>query len=106
MSKPCPSSRTWATARPRPASVEKPRGNIHSKQGRWAEAKNRYEQALAIFQDLGDRQAEALTFMHLGIVHASQGDQTDAHVYWRQALALLEALGAPEATQVKAWLEE
>jgi tetratricopeptide (TPR) repeat protein len=52
-----------------------------------------YDQALAIFREIGDRRMEGRTLGNLGIVWALLGDARKAVSYCDEALALARAIG-------------
>ena len=61
-------------------------------QGDYEEAQARYEQALSIFEELGDQTGMATSSLQLGIVAKDAGDDQLARSRYEQALAIYEGL--------------
>src|SRR5262245_7924868 len=53
----------------------------------------KYQEALALMRDLGDRSWEARTLTQIGGAYNALGDYHNAIEYWEQALPLKQALG-------------
>ena len=68
-------------------------GVLARARGDYDTAHNRYQQALAIFEELGDRAGMANTYHNLGILAHDQSDYDTAHNRYQQALAIFEELG-------------
>jgi len=64
-----------------------------------------YEQAAAIYRDLGDRFNEADTLMSLGDVLARAGGAAVARARSAQALRIFDQIGHPDGDQARARLE-
>ncbi|KIO23794.1 hypothetical protein M407DRAFT_26788 [Tulasnella calospora MUT 4182] len=62
-------------------------GNIHVKQGRYAEAEGYYHLAQAIFSSVGDARGEAPVLLRLGDLHFLQHRQDEAEECFTQARA-------------------
>ena len=61
-------------------------------QGDYAEARHRYEQALAIYHELGDRRGVAALLGNVGLVVKDQGDSARATAYYQESLAAFQEL--------------
>ncbi|WP_375453051.1 NB-ARC domain-containing protein, partial [uncultured Nostoc sp.] len=57
-------------------------GFAHSSLGEYQQARNYYEQALAIYREIGDRQGEAIVLKALGFAHSSLGEYQQARNYY------------------------
>ena len=68
-------------------------GIVYDSLGQYPQARDNYDQALAIFQDLGDRKGEANALNNLGIVYDSLGQYPQARDNYDQALAIFQDLG-------------
>ena len=68
-------------------------GVLARARGDYDTAHNRYQQALAIFEELGDRAGMAATYHQLGILAHDQSDYNTAHTYYQQSLTIKEELG-------------
>ncbi|MFF8233179.1 caspase, EACC1-associated type [Streptomyces caelestis] len=68
-------------------------GEIHRMQGRNEEATAAFEEALAIYQALGDRLGQADARQGLGEVHRMQDRYEEATAAFEEALAIYQALG-------------
>ena len=68
-------------------------GNVYRSLGQYPQARDNYDQALAIFQDLGDRNGEASALNNLGTVYRSLGQYPQARDNSDQALAIFQDLG-------------
>jgi tetratricopeptide (TPR) repeat protein len=79
-------------------------GYIEHQLGRYREAANCYQNALAIFHEQGYRFQQAQTLTHLGDTHHAAADPDAAHGAWQQALAILADLRRPDTGQVRAKL--
>ena len=53
-------------------------GGVYANQGRYAEALEAYEQALAIGREVGDRAGEGTTLNNIGVVYDDQGRYAEA----------------------------
>ena len=62
-------------------------------QGRYAEALETYEQALAIQREVGDRAGEGTTLANIGLVYDRQGRYDEALEAYEQALAIQREVG-------------
>ena len=76
-------------------------GNAHRVLGEHAQAAARYREAIAIWQEIGDRRNEADALTHLGEVHWDAGDPTAAHTAWQGALDILDDLGDTQADRLR-----
>ncbi|HEX5494431.1 MAG TPA: tetratricopeptide repeat protein [Mycobacteriales bacterium] len=74
-------------------------------QDRHEEARARFEQSLAICQEVGDRFVEAKARCGLGLITAT-ANPVSARLHWATALDLFTSLGTPEATEVRALLAD
>jgi len=81
-------------------------GYAEHKLGNLARALDCHHRALAIFLELGDRYQEAEILTHVGEVHHTAGDLSDALNAWQQALGILEDLRHPDASQVRARIQQ
>jgi len=63
-------------------------GNIAQQRQNWAEAERLYQEALAIYRELGDEEVEATALNDLGIVAQTQKQYDRAESYYKQALAI------------------
>jgi DNA-binding SARP family transcriptional activator/tetratricopeptide (TPR) repeat protein len=79
-------------------------GYIEHQLGRYGEAANCYQNALAIFREQRYRFYQAQTLTHLGDTHHAADDRRQARDAWRQALDILDDLRHPDADQVRAKL--
>ena len=61
-------------------------------QGRYAEALETYEQALAIQREVGDRAGEGTTLNNIGFVYQHRGGYAEALETYEQAMAVFESL--------------
>ncbi|MCX4094474.1 tetratricopeptide repeat protein [Nocardia sp. alder85J] len=68
-------------------------GILAQARGDYGEADRRYQQALTIFEELGDRVGMASSYGQLGILAQARGDYAEAERRYQQALTLLEELG-------------
>ena len=68
-------------------------GVLAQARGDYDTARNRYQQALAIFEELGDRAGMAATYGQLGVLAQARGDYDTARNRYQQALAIFEELG-------------
>ncbi|MBD2359487.1 ATP-binding protein [Tolypothrix sp. FACHB-123] len=71
-------------------------GNIAQQRQNWAEAERLYQDALAIYRELGDETVEAIALNSLGGVARSQEQYDRAESYYKQALAIAKKLGLNE----------
>ncbi|MBN3949268.1 MAG: tetratricopeptide repeat protein [Nostoc sp. NMS7] len=71
-------------------------GVIAQQRQDWAEAERLYQEALAIYRELGDEECEAIALNDLGRVAQNQGDYDRAESYYKQTLAIEEKLGNKE----------
>ena len=68
-------------------------GVLTYRQGEYATAHSRLEQALAVGKALGDRPSMALSLHHLGNAAFGQGDYAAARALYQESLALRKELG-------------
>ena len=68
-------------------------GVLAQARGDYDTAHNLYQQALAIFEELGNRAGMATTYHQLGVLAQARGDYDTAHNLYQQALAIFEELG-------------
>ncbi|MFN6570030.1 tetratricopeptide repeat protein [Dendronalium sp. ChiSLP03b] len=71
-------------------------GHIAKQRQHWAEAERMYQEALAIYRELGNEEDEAISLNDLGAVAQQQGHYDRAESYYKQALAIEEKLGNKE----------
>ncbi|BAY24924.1 hypothetical protein NIES2100_47230 [Calothrix sp. NIES-2100] len=71
-------------------------GLIAEQRQNWAEAERLYQEALAIYRELGKEQDEAIALNDLGRVARLQGQYDRAESYYKQGLAIPEKLGHKE----------
>ncbi|ROO60379.1 DNA-binding SARP family transcriptional activator [Micromonospora sp. Llam0] len=88
-------ARTWASL-----------GYAHSHLDNHTDAVACNKRAVELFRDIGDRTTEAETLTNLGDAHRAAGDTTAARAAWREALDILNDLGHPDATHVRARLND
>jgi len=62
----------------------------------WAKAERLYQEALAIYLELGEEADQSITLNNLGNVARSQGQYDRAESYYKQALAIKEKRGDKE----------
>jgi tetratricopeptide (TPR) repeat protein len=62
-------------------------------QGRYQQATEHHQQALALYRELGDRVGEAGVLTRLGLVYQQQGSHQQATVLHQQALTLFREIG-------------
>ncbi|HLO52151.1 MAG TPA: tetratricopeptide repeat protein, partial [Kamptonema sp.] len=53
----------------------------------------KFEEALKLYQEAGDRGGEAVTLSSIGTVHSDLGEQQKALEYYNQSLSLFRAVG-------------
>ena len=87
-------------SRPDKASAIKLQGDIAEQRKDLAEAERLYQEALAIYRELGNEENEAIALNNLGAVARSQGQYDRAESYYKQALAIEEKLGNKERQAV------
>jgi tetratricopeptide (TPR) repeat protein len=76
-------------------------GKVAEQRGQLAEAEEMYRNALAIYEEVGDREAIAELLRSLGTVEHEQGRWDEAERHYRRALAILkEATGDLHSTQL------
>ena len=68
-------------------------GVLAQDRGDYDTAHDRYQQALSIFEELGDRAGIAATYHQLGILAHDQSDYNTAHNRYEQSLHIEEELG-------------
>jgi tetratricopeptide (TPR) repeat protein len=76
-------------------------GYVHHRLGNHRQARQFYEQALALWRDQQNAFYEADTLLHLGDVLLAEGDRPGAENLLQEALAILEKIGHPEAVAVR-----
>lgn len=64
--------------------------------GRFEEAITAYEQAIAIFGEVGDHYGHARTMENLGIVYADIGEPERARQAWADAAGLFTSMGVED----------
>jgi tetratricopeptide (TPR) repeat protein len=75
-------------------SVDKALGDVHMNLSEYDEARQRYEQALPIYQDIGARVGEANCIKSLGDVHRMLSEYDEARQRYEQALPIYQDIGA------------
>ena len=78
-------------------------GLVYREMGRFAQAREALEQALAMDRRLGSRWAVAYDLRNLGLTHLREGDAAAALPLLREAAAEAEAIG-DRVNEAKAWL--
>ena len=68
-------------------------GEVHYRQDEYEPARQRFEQAQAIYETIGNRLGQANCMSDLGEVHRMQGDYEPARQRYEQALTIYEAIG-------------
>ena len=68
-------------------------GVLAQARGDYDTAHNLYQQALAIFEELGNRAGMATTYHQLGVLAQARGDYDTAHNLYEQSLRIEEELG-------------
>ena len=68
-------------------------GVLVQRRGDYDAAHDRYQRALTIFEELGDRAGMANTYGQLGILAQTRGDYDTAHDRYQRALTIKEELG-------------
>jgi tetratricopeptide (TPR) repeat protein/transcriptional regulator with XRE-family HTH domain len=81
-------------------------GYAHRHLGEYTAAIASYQQAVDLYQRIGDRNGEATTLTRLGDTHHDAGDPDSAGKSWQQALAILDDLAHPDASAVRAKLQD
>jgi tetratricopeptide (TPR) repeat protein len=71
-------------------------GALHQDQGEYPQARKRYEQSLAIKQELGNRAGMARSLHQLGRLAEDEGDLPQAVALVAQAFVILGQLGSPD----------
>ncbi|GAA5531028.1 tetratricopeptide repeat protein [Herpetosiphon gulosus] len=69
--------------------------DCHRDQGQFAQAKNYYEQVLAIAKQLGDARNQAVSFGQLGLLALEQRQYAEANQHYAAALAICQHLNEP-----------
>jgi CHAT domain-containing protein/Tfp pilus assembly protein PilF len=64
--------------------------------GQYPKAIEYYQQSLAIFKEIGDREGEALSLNNLGVAYRSLGQYPKAIEYYQQSLAIFKEIGDRE----------
>ena len=72
-------------------------GLLHQVQGRFDEALDQLEAALAAAQDLGDAHLESIVLCNLGMVYDSRARLDEARDHFEAALAIARKLGDPRS---------
>ena len=67
-------------------------GVLLGERGEWAAARARFEQALAVAREIGDRQRTAIALSNLGNISLNEGDLDAAYPLYREALGIYEQL--------------
>ncbi len=75
------------------ASLLKEAGRVHHASGNLEDAQELYQQALAIYQEIGSREGESATLNNLAISVYAKGDYATALMYLEQSLAIDRELG-------------
>ena len=68
-------------------------GTLYQEQGKWGEAKELYEEAIAITKVTGDRRGEAKCYNRLAIINKIQSQYVKAEEYLMKALAINKEIG-------------
>ena len=86
------------------ANTIKALGDVHRMLDGYSKARARYEQALPVYQELGDRLGEANTTQALGDVHMRLSEYSEARERYEQALPVYGEIGdrLGEANTIKA----
>ena len=77
-------------------------GDVLQAQGKYKEARAAYEDALKVFQQIGDVRSQAADISQLGLLALDQRDYAEAHRRYAEALDLFRALNEP-ATEAIVW---
>ncbi|MER0171136.1 MAG: tetratricopeptide repeat protein [Nitrosomonas sp.] len=65
------------------------------------------EKALAINEELGNKEGIAINYGNLGNIYRTRGDTDRARKYWKQSLALFQQLDAKDnIALVQSWINE
>ena len=75
------------------ANVIQALGDVHVMLAEYSEARTRYEQALPIYQTIGDRLGEANVIKALGDVHVMLDEYSEARTRYEQALPIYQTIG-------------
>ena len=67
-------------------------GMVHARQGRYEQAIEHLEQAIALFREIDDRDGEARALDNLGLVHWRQSRYEQAIEHFQQAIALFREI--------------
>ncbi len=76
------------TIKKRSASIYHELGKVAEEQRQWTQAEQYYQQALRLFIEYNDREAQAMTYHNLGYVAQEQRQWTQAEQYYQQALQI------------------
>jgi len=79
-------------------------GYCHFHQGDHRQARERYQEALRLYERLGERYNQADVLTHLGDAHRAAGDEEAAGLAWRRAWTILDDLQHADADAVRARL--
>jgi tetratricopeptide (TPR) repeat protein len=77
----------------RAAAIHISLGELAQNRGDYPAAEQHYHTALAIFDELGDRNGLASSYHHLGMLAQNRGDYDTAEQHYQEALAIAEELG-------------
>ena len=69
------------------------KAGVYVRLGQYPQAKEQYQQALAIFREIGDRAGEGTTLNNIGAVYSSLGQYPQAKEQYQQALAIRREIG-------------
>jgi DNA-binding SARP family transcriptional activator len=81
-------------------------GYAHQQSGNYPAAIACCVRALGLHRENGSRWGAAETLGHLGDAHRAAGRPAEARTAWEEALAILDDLGHPDASQIRAKLQE
>ncbi len=73
----------------------------------YAKARERYEQALPIYAEIGDRYSYAANLAYLGLAHKGLNRVDEARRHLTEAIAIFEEIRVPNAIEMtRQWLND
>ncbi|MBM3220534.1 MAG: tetratricopeptide repeat protein [Candidatus Rokubacteria bacterium] len=81
-------------------------GNVHLRQGRYAEALNHYQRSVKLAETVGNEPGLADTMKNIGDVHRALGHNSEALASYERAARIAERLGLPARDQYRRLRDE
>ena len=81
-------------------------GIVHKTRGELDDAVSMYQQALAIYEELGSKEGMANTYGNLGNVHKTRGELDEARKVWVESIRLFDELNSPDAEKARDFLSQ